>query len=116
MSWIRGHWMRKECQPLISDWTEEELVDVLSRPKFNLHPSSVANLLSDYLPYCTRIHDVLSSPLKCRDLNDKPFLDLALAGQAQFLVSSDKDLLVLAGSTPFTIYSPADYARLFRKL
>jgi predicted nucleic acid-binding protein len=33
----------------------------------------------------------------CRDPFDQPFLQLAIAGKAEFLVSGDQDVLSLAG-------------------
>jgi predicted nucleic acid-binding protein len=33
----------------------------------------------------------------CRDLFDVPFLQLAIAGKADYLVTGDRDLLTLAG-------------------
>ncbi|MGB8535445.1 MAG: hypothetical protein WCD57_03455 [Acidobacteriaceae bacterium] len=39
----------------------------------------------------------------------QPFLDLALSGRADFLISGDRDLLALAGSTGFLIETPEAY-------
>ena len=43
----------------------------------------------------------------CRDPSDKPFLELALAGQADALVTGDGDLLALAPVFPIPIITPA---------
>jgi len=48
----------------------------------------------------------------CRDANDQPFLDLALNGHADLLVSGDQDLLALSGQTEFLIETPEAYRRL----
>ena len=33
---------------------------------------------------------------QCRDVNDQMFIELAAVGKAEFLVTGDKDLLVMA--------------------
>ena len=75
-----------------------ELIRVLAYPKFKLTAAEQQELLADYLPYCTTI--VLPDPPPvtpaCRDPFDLPFLQLALAGKADALVTGDGDLLALA--------------------
>jgi predicted nucleic acid-binding protein len=58
-------------------------------------------LLADYLPYCetVRIPPDPPEPPACRDPFDIPFLQLAVLGKADFLVTGDKDLLSLADSS-----------------
>lgn len=46
-----------------------------------------------------------------RDPNDDPFVHAALASQAEWLVTGDDDLLVLAGTLPFAILKPAQALR-----
>ena len=43
----------------------------------------------------------------CRDPFDRPFLELALAGRADALVTGDADLLALADSFTVPILTPA---------
>jgi predicted nucleic acid-binding protein len=45
----------------------------------------------------------------CRDPNDQMFLSVASVGQAEWLVSGDRDLLALAGKLPFRIVAPAEF-------
>jgi predicted nucleic acid-binding protein len=50
--------------------------------------------------------------LRCRDGDDQPFVDLALAAGARWLISRDKDLLALARSARrlgLTILRPQDW-------
>ena len=51
--------------------------------------------MTDYLPYCLSVNisnTSLDTPA-CRDQIDVSFLQLGLAGQANFLVTGDQDLL-----------------------
>ncbi|HSV44468.1 MAG TPA: putative toxin-antitoxin system toxin component, PIN family, partial [Ramlibacter sp.] len=41
----------------------------------------------------------------CRDVDDLPFLHLAVAGRAHTLVTGDADLLALAGTRPALRYA-----------
>jgi uncharacterized protein len=68
-------------------------------------------MLGDYLPWCEVVEVRSSCPQICRDPQDQPFLDLACCGEAEALISSDLDLLALAGRTRFSIESPESYRR-----
>ena len=54
-------------------------------------------MLADYLPHCVTARMPAKPPktLACRDPFDVPFLQLAIAGKADYLVT-DGDLLSLA--------------------
>jgi putative PIN family toxin of toxin-antitoxin system len=109
LTWLRRHWREGDCVPLISSLTVTELTRVLRYPKFSLSAGDRRELLSDYLPFCQVIERTRKSRIICRDTNDQPFLDLALSGRADFLISGDRDLLALAGSTRFLIETPEAY-------
>ncbi len=96
---LRQAWHEARCRPLVSQATATELVRALTYPKFKLSPEQQRELLADYLPFCIAVP--MRSPLPktpvCRDPFDVPFLQLALAGNADYLVTGDRDLLALAG-------------------
>jgi putative PIN family toxin of toxin-antitoxin system len=75
--------------------TEHELVSVLARPKFL---GLIAPAFNDFVAATM----VAAEPVEikeritaCRDARDDKFLELAVNGNADFLVSGDNDLLVL---------------------
>jgi putative PIN family toxin of toxin-antitoxin system len=96
---LRQGWQDQRIQPLVSRDTAAELMRVLAYPKFKLAPDEQQELLADYLPYCkiVRIPDPPPRTPVCRDVFDVPFLQLALAGKADMLLTGDRDLLALAG-------------------
>lgn len=96
---LRAAWQTHRIQPLIFRATAAELIRVLAYPKFKLSAEHQEELLADYLPYCKtiRIPDPPPKTPDCRDRFDIPFLQLAIAGKAQTLVTGDQDLLVLNG-------------------
>jgi putative PIN family toxin of toxin-antitoxin system len=94
---VRNAWHAQRFEPLVSRWTTDELVRALAYPKFKLTPLDQRELLADYLPYCRTVVIPARRPAvpDCRDPFDRPFLELAVAGKAQFLVTGDKDLFSL---------------------
>lgn len=99
LSPLRLAWQGGQFHPLISSVTAAELMRVLAYPKFKLTPADQQELLADYLPYCTTVRMLSTPPATphCRDKFDLPFLQLAVAGKAAFLVTGDQDLLSLDG-------------------
>ncbi|MDP1607530.1 MAG: putative toxin-antitoxin system toxin component, PIN family [Rhodocyclaceae bacterium] len=105
---LRRLWPVGACLPLVAKVTVEELLRVLAYPKFKLSVAERECLLADYLPYCevVRLPARLPRLPACRDVCDMPFLHLAVAGKADFLVTGDADLLELAGQLHCAIVRP----------
>lgn len=102
---LRKSWQAGQFDPLVSRSTATELLRVLAYPKFQLSEAEREDLLADYLPYCTAVRMPSKSPTlpACRDPFDVPFLELAIAGDADYLVTGDRDLLSLAKRFPVAI-------------
>jgi putative PIN family toxin of toxin-antitoxin system len=111
LAWMRQHWQNGGCVPLLSAATAAELARVLAYPKFRLTRTEREELLADYVPHCQIVERIKRCPHTCRDANDQPFLDLAQSGNADVLISGDKDLLALAGKPRFAIETPEEYRR-----
>lgn len=95
---VRQSWQAGALLPLASTATVQELMRVLAYPKFKLRADDQRELLADYLPFAEAV-TVSEPPPRvpdCRDPHDLPFLELAVAGRADLLVTGDTDLLVLA--------------------
>lgn len=112
LAWLREHWRVGNCQPLLSSVTADELKRVLAYPKFRRTDLERIELLAEYFSYCEMVEVTQPSKVVCRDRNDQPFLDLAVGGNANVLVSGDSDLLTLAGKTEFLILTASDYQHL----
>ena len=70
--------------------------------------TTIKNLLKNLI----RIGDFIEPKTKitvCRDPKDNKFLELAVAGKANCIVTGDKDLLVLHPFRGINIISPADF-------
>jgi putative PIN family toxin of toxin-antitoxin system len=97
-------------QLLISDATLEELADVLSRPKFDPYVSvedrqefiRVLNRVAEWV-------DIISPVKACRDPKDDKFLEVAINGDADLIMTGDKDLLALHPYRGVQIVTPRKY-------
>jgi len=111
VSWLRDAWQSGAILPLVSRDTVSELVRVLCYPKFRLTTAERDELLADYLPSCDSV-DVREPPPvpECRDPFDRIFLEVALVGRAEALITGDEDLLALASDFPVAILTPRAFA------
>jgi len=95
---------------LISQETAEELTSTLMRPRFDryLSPAIREQLVQAFLHACTVIE--IPSPIRaCRDPRDDKFLEVAVHGEAEFLVTGDADLLALHPFCGVAILPPAAF-------
>jgi putative PIN family toxin of toxin-antitoxin system len=95
--------------PAMSARIIQPSVDMLcDRPKFRLSTDEQHELLADYVPYCTTVRMPARPPSTppCRDPADAVFLQLAIAGNADHLVTGDQDLLSLAPAFRRSIIVP----------
>ena len=107
LSWLRLAWQASEFVPLASSTTLFELRRVISYPKFRLPSHRLALTMNQYRPWCEMVTIVdLQDVPECRDPRDRPFLELAVAAEADALVTGDGDLLALAPVFAVPIITP----------
>jgi putative PIN family toxin of toxin-antitoxin system len=108
---LREIWRSGVAIPLVSRTTTEELLRVLAYPKFKRSEADRDELLADFLPFA-EIVTIPAPPPKtppCRDPKDVPFLELAIAGKADALVTGDADLHALHGRLKIAIITPEQW-------
>jgi putative PIN family toxin of toxin-antitoxin system len=107
--WMRTAWQQGRLLPLASKATLDELIRVLSYPKFALSGDDVLAILKDYVPYVETV-EVPAGPLDgvpcAPDPDDQKFLDLAVSGGASDLVTGDAGLLTVSPPPGLTIVTP----------
>ena len=97
---------------LVSDAPMYELADVLSRGKFDPYAS-----LADRKGFVQRLAEmaefvpIIQIIRECRDPKDDKFLEVALNGRADVIITGDRDLLVMHPWREVAITSPAEYLR-----
>lgn len=99
---------------LLSGATLHELQGVLARPKFDRYvsPKTRRLFLTSLLHHSSRV-TVTKSITACRDPKDDKFLELALSGEADALITSDQDLLVLHPFRGLPILTPRQFLEAF---
>jgi uncharacterized protein len=93
-----------------------ELVEVLSRPqmqrKYHIHSDDITALIN-----LVRLRGELVSPERhndaCRDPKDNRFLEAAIEGEADVIVSGDADLLDMREFETIPIHSVAEFLAQF---
>lgn len=95
-----------------------EVQDVLTRPsivrRYALARDEIVRLVAS-LRTAERVQLAGALPVAVRDPDDEQILACALGGQADYLVTGDKDLLTLHGAPelgPLRIVTPAQFLRL----
>ncbi|WP_228039276.1 putative toxin-antitoxin system toxin component, PIN family [Dolichospermum sp. LEGE 00240] len=95
---------------LVSSETLAELENILSRKKFDSYVSSEnRQKFILYLKNIAEIVDIVTPVKVCRDPKDDKFLSLAMSGNADLIITGDKDLLLLNPYPNISILSPSDF-------
>jgi putative PIN family toxin of toxin-antitoxin system len=93
--------------------TERQLVEVLARPYVaSIIAPETRAWMSELLAGAKPV-TIAETVEICRAPTDDKFLELAINGQADFIVSGDADLLVLSPFRSIPILSPAAFVRNF---
>jgi putative PIN family toxin of toxin-antitoxin system len=111
-------WLRNaDYQLLYSDPLVTELADVLARPrlraKYGFTTEDVATVLSLILLRGEPVAPARRIDV-CRDPTDNMVLEAGIAGQADAIVSGDKDLLTVNPFEGIPILSTAAFLRMLR--
>ncbi len=88
----------------------QELVETLSK-KFDLEPVELP-FLKLYHRHATWVEPDTLTPPVCRDSDDDWVLATALAGEAEAIVTGDRDLLDLDSFEGITILTPRQFLEL----
>src|ERR1700733_6928104 len=99
-----------EARLLVSEATMYELADILSRPQLDRYVS-----LEDRKSFVQRLGQIaefvaiIQLVRECRDPRDDKFLEVALNGRADVIITGDADLLGMHPWREIAILSPALY-------
>jgi putative PIN family toxin of toxin-antitoxin system len=95
---------------LASDATLLELVEVMRRVRFDRYVERNVRqcLVAEFANVCEKVQ--IDFPIRaCRDLRDDKFLEIAVHGRLDVIVTGDTDLLVLHPFRGIAIQTPAEY-------
>jgi len=100
----------REGRLLISDAILYELADVLSRRKFNRYVSRENRRgFVQRLAHIAEFVPIIRVVRECRDPKDDKFLEVALNGRADVIITGDKDLLAMNPWRGIEILTPSRY-------
>ena len=108
-------WALQHGVILMSITLSEELGDVLGRPRFDRYLSRqerdefLRALLDE-----SELVEIVEPIRICRDPKDDKILELAVSGNAAYIVTGDADLLALNPFRAIAIISPAEFLRVNR--
>lgn len=99
--------------PLVSRATYLELREKLSTPRFNIPDADRDAILAEYLSYAEYVESVPPCDIyDGSDQDDRPFVELALAKEADALITLDHGLLAGNGRWGFPILTASGLAAL----
>jgi uncharacterized protein len=100
----------KNCEMLASEATKLEIVEVMSRSKFDRYVTVEIRrqLVAEYVRACKTVL-VHSTIRACADAKDDKFLELAVDGRADLILTGDQDLLALHPFQGIAIITPTQY-------
>ena len=88
----------------------EELYDVLGRPAFDRYIDEEDRIrFLNLLVKESTLVEITEKIKECRDPKDDKFLELAVNGKADFIISGDSDLQVLNPFRDIKIASPREF-------
>ncbi len=99
---------------IISNATLAEAIEVVMRPKFDRYISlSIRQLfLEEYELKAAKVPVTIEIKV-CRDPKDDMYLELALSGKADCIITNDEDLLSLHPFENIPIITPKEYLENF---
>jgi len=106
---LREAWQQKRVTPLLSIATYRELKHVLGYPMFKLEDEQITDavaLIGPYIEWVGIDAERVAALPKCSDRDDQKFLQVALCGNADALLSYDRALLKMKRGLPFPVLKP----------
>ncbi len=94
---------------LTSAETQEELRRVLTKPYFQRITTDRIKRNVEAMFAASELVIITATVAACRDPMDDKFLELALNGQANIIISGDKDLLAMTAYRGTRIITPAEF-------
>jgi putative PIN family toxin of toxin-antitoxin system len=105
---ILSAWKRGSVTVVLSRYILDEMVRVLPRlERVALSEDEIRDLADSFLFLAEIVEPYVTGDDELRDATDNAILGTLFAAQADYLITGDKDLLVLAGR--YSIVTPAEF-------
>jgi len=107
--------LSKEIKVVVSDEMLKEISEVSSRPKFkNIFTAKRIKELFSLLDSYAIVVSPSQKVNVCRDGKDNFLLEVALEGEADYVVTGDEDLLVINTFQSTKIIRPKEFEDMFK--
>jgi putative PIN family toxin of toxin-antitoxin system len=108
-------WQSRHITVLLSKAILQEYLRVLTYPKFRLSDQEIMELIEEeLLPFVETVKVRKRVAAVRRDPDDNKFLECAVAGRAEYLVTGDQDLLELGAYCGITICPIGEFLKMHR--
>ena len=97
---------------IITDEILHEIAVVMSSSKFSLEKSEIDDYVKIIERFSRKIKSVNKLVFSSRDPDDDKILKCAISGDVDFIITGDKDLLVIKEYETIKIMKPKDYLEL----
>jgi uncharacterized protein len=105
-------WQTGHLTVLVSKAILEEYYRVLAYPKFELSQAEIKALIEEeLLPYIEAVKVSRHLPVVCRDPEDMKFLECAVNGRAEYLITGDPHLRSLGAYQGVAIVAAAEFVQ-----
>ena len=110
---IIDEWKAGKFKLIVTDAVAREYLDVINRPKFNIAQGEIVAVtdyllqLAEFVTPEEEIHVIVADP------TDDKFLEAAVAGRVNYIVSGDKHLLELESFREIPIITAREFVGLF---
>jgi uncharacterized protein len=95
---------------IASQYTLTELYDTLLNSKFDKYVTESKRIeFYNIYEFALQIIPVTTTVIACRDPKDDMFLELAVSGNANIIISGDKDLMKMNPFRDIRIISPKEF-------
>jgi len=106
-------WKEGRIIPVLTRETFDEFRRVLEYPKFALSKKEIRTIIEEEILPFFEVFDITHAVTGiCRDPDDDKFLSCAVSASADFIVSGDKDLLVVKEYRSVMIETPLNFLKL----
>ncbi len=97
------------CDPMLGELSEK------LREKFKYSENHIHAVVADIRKYAERVEITSALNVVAADPDDDKFVECAVSGKAEFIISSDHHLLDLGGYQGIKILSPEEYLLRFAR-
>ncbi|MGH7885998.1 MAG: putative toxin-antitoxin system toxin component, PIN family [Thermodesulfobacteriota bacterium] len=109
-------WKKEEITPFFTIYTFDEFKKALEYSKFSLTEDEIYSIIyKDVIPFFQVVEDTENIRGVCSDPDDDKFLSCAVSCKADFIVTGDKDLLILKLYKKVPILTPREFVELIQR-